>query len=90
MRQRWLLWFLLGCGSSGGDHPEDARSIDARAIDGAPADAAPVTPARDVTSAGGRITGGAYTMDVQLGGSFSQAPAKAAGTTFEANTAVKP
>jgi len=47
-------------------------------------------PGAEVNSASGRMTGGGYTMDVQLGTPFSQQPATGGGNTFEGNAPIKP
>jgi hypothetical protein len=91
---------MAACGSvkKGGD---DGGTIDASMIIDAPMtiyDAMPdakvgptaAPPGAEVNSAGGRVTGGGYTMDVQLGTPFSQQPATGAGKTFEGNAPVKP
>lgn len=96
MSKRWVLWIVLGasggCASSRAvPHDDAGPGSDAQVID-APrgTDAAQVTPAAQITPAAGRITGGTYTMDVQLGTPFSQKPAAAGAKTFQANSPVKP
>ncbi len=46
--------------------------------------------ANELTNSGARITGGGYTVDVQLGHPFSQGPVSGGGTTVEGGAAIKP
>ncbi|HVK84453.1 MAG TPA: hypothetical protein VM513_10125 [Kofleriaceae bacterium] len=84
--------------------PDDAGSgsgSDARPPDGPPPDAQPpdappdatvssAYPARELMSAGGRVTGGSLTVDVQLGHPIEQRAAGSGTKTFEGNAAIKP
>jgi hypothetical protein len=92
MTRTWVIVLALaGCGGSSTERHDDAAiPIDAPVAIDAPVDAAKATPATQLTAAGGRISGGAYTMDVELGTGLSQAPTAGAGKTFQADTAVKP
>lgn len=63
-------------------HPDDAAPPDATAI--------PAYPSREIMSAGGRVTGGTMTMDVQLGHPIDQRKATSGSTAVEGNAAVKP
>jgi hypothetical protein len=47
-------------------------------------------PGNDLTNSGGRVSGGGYTVDVQLGHPFAQGPAAGGGTTIEGGAAIKP
>jgi hypothetical protein len=53
-------------------------------------DAPPPSPGQALTSAGGRVTGATFTMDVQLGHSHGQNPMTAATYRLEASTPVEP
>ncbi len=44
----------------------------------------------DLTNSGARVSGGGYTVDVQLGHPFAQGPASGGGTTVEGGAAIKP
>lgn len=67
--------------------PSDAAVDDAATPD---ATMIPAYPAREIMSAGGRMTGGSLTVDVQLGHPIEQRAAGSGATTFEGNAAVKP
>lgn len=90
MRRWWTACAVtaaLGCGSHHAN--EDARVTPADARTDAPA-STPAYPATQLAPSGGRVTGGGYTMDVQLGQPTSQAPASGGGKTIQANTPIKP
>ncbi|MDB4957105.1 MAG: hypothetical protein JWO36_4674 [Myxococcales bacterium] len=77
----------VGCATSHSNRHDDAGvGSDSQTIDAA----THVTPSAQLTPAGGRMSGGVYHMDVQIGQPFSQQPTSATGKTFETNTAVKP
>ena len=50
---------------------------------------AQLPPAQDVISGSGRVTGGNFVMDAQLGQGAPQAPANGGGRVIEGNTAIK-
>jgi hypothetical protein len=88
-----LVAALVGCGSVSGGRDPDAS------LDGTPPDIdagvdAPVAMVIgnvvDLGAAGGRVTGGGLTFDVQVGHPFSQQQATGGGLTFEGSAAVKP
>jgi hypothetical protein len=70
--------------------PDDARDA---AVHDAPGQDAfvqpPPTPAREIVSGAGRMTGATYTLDVEIGVPFQ--PQKATGGTYtiQPNTAVQ-
>lgn len=88
-----------GCGSVGGT-PADARPADDAADDAAvdaapPLDAGPDAPTpsgtvRELGATGGRVTGGALVLDVQLGHPFSQAPTRAGAVVLGGGAAINP
>ena len=83
---------IAACGSSNNHHQDDAgmRPIDAM-TDGAVAiDAASVTPAAELIPAGGRLTGGGFTMDVVVGAGVSPRPANGGSTSVQTNSSIKP
>lgn len=97
------LVLVAACGSSGSHAKNDAAivpsdaAVDASAGTDAPrdapamgSDAATTYPAVQLTPGANRVVGGPYTMDIQIGLPFSQAPTSGNNTTFEANTAIKP
>ena len=67
-----------GQGSDGGDQPPDSGVV------------VRVTPARELTAGGGRLTGGSFVMDVSLGPGVSTVRASGPGLVMEANVALKP
>ena len=87
------------CGSVGGA-PADARPPDDAALDAADAAAPPVdagpdapTPSgtvRELGATGGRVTGGALVLDVQLGHPVSQRPARAGAVVLGGGAAINP
>ena len=84
-----------GNGDGGTTTYDAAKTIDAPmttydAMPDAPVGPKAAPPGAEVNSAGGRVTGGGYTMDVQLGTPFSQQPATGGGNTFEGNAPIKP
>ncbi len=99
-----LLAVILAAGACGGGGqihdarpPEDGAPVTdaAPAIDSAtPADAgvdaATARPGSDVSSAAGRMTGGGYTLDVQVGLPVDQRPASGGGHSFEGGAVIKP
>jgi hypothetical protein len=99
MRARWLVFvFVCACGkvsTSNSDGPvtTDAnvdapvQTADARLPDAMPDKG---TPGQELVSGGHHLTGGVYTMDVQIGNPFSQQPATGGGKTFQGNAPVKP
>ena len=99
----WLSVCLAaaGCASSSMGGGDDARradaagTVDAGAIDAAPpADAAPdaasVRPGREIVSTGGRLRGGAITMDVELGHPVEQSKATAGSVELRGAAVVIP
>ncbi len=48
-----------------------------------------VRPAKDIISGSGRVTGGNFVMDAQLGQGTPQAPANGGGRVIQGNTAIK-
>jgi hypothetical protein len=86
---------VAGCASG------NARAVDAGGTGGGPtADAAPPavidaaapppTPGQEIVGGGGRLSGGGFTMDVQVGHGVGQAPAVDAGLRLEGGAVVKP
>ena len=76
------------CSSETTAGPVDASPpADARAADAANAG---VRPAREVVTSGGRLRGGTYTFDVQIGHGVTQGKATAGSTRIEGAAAVKP
>jgi len=84
MRTAVLLLAVAGCGGR-------VVAIDAGSQgDAGPADAAPPGQAIDLTTAGGRMSGGTYTLDFQVGHATDQGRATGGTTTIEGGAAVKP
>lgn len=95
-----LLLALIGCGSAvphdDAGPPDDAAVVDAP-ID-APVDAAidagieppPARSGAEITGAAGRLAGGGYQVDIQLGHPASQQPAAAGGYTVTGGALVAP
>ena len=84
---------LLVCACGSVNNSKDAGLPDAQpAPDARPNgfDAAPPSPAREILTGGGRVTGPTYTFDVTIGHGFEQKPMKGPITTAEGNTAIKP
>jgi hypothetical protein len=48
-----------------------------------------VRPAKDLVSGSGRLTGGNFVMNAQVGQGMPQAPATGGGRIIEGNTAIK-
>ena len=59
--------------------------------DAGPADASTAAsrPTFEPSTTGGRVSGGAYTVDVQLGHPFTQGPVTGGGTTTEGGALIK-
>lgn len=91
---RLVLAVVLGLGACGSSHKgsDDARPDDARTtVDARPTDASvAVRTGVEIVPAGGRLTGGGYTLDVQVGHATSQAPATGGGKQVEGNAPIKP
>ncbi len=51
--------------------------------------AASVRPAKDIVAGGGRMTGGNFVMNAQVGQGTPQAPATGGGRVIQGNTAIK-
>jgi hypothetical protein len=97
MRRLFWLSVVLVLGSAcGGESssPPDAAAIDGGGgADASSTDAGPpagAREAREIVSGGGRVTGGAMTMDVQLGHPVQQGPAAGGSLTVEGGAAIKP
>lgn len=71
-----------------GDVPIDAPDASVP-IDAAPDGPLP-SPGQDFSSAGGRVGGATFTMDVQLGHPHSQEQLQGSTYRLEANTPIKP
>lgn len=86
------LWAALtACGSVDKGHPDAAPDPDA-GVD-APPDAPMPMPSgnvRELPAAGGRVSGGGLTFDVELGHAFAQQETTGGGLTFTGQAAVKP
>jgi hypothetical protein len=69
--------------------PEDAATQN----DAAPQDDAALDPVNrsgaQLTPTSGRVSGGVYTLDVQIGHPFAQRPVTGGGTTVEGGAAIK-
>jgi hypothetical protein len=71
----FVVLVFAGCASSSsGSHPDAAQTTDASVIDidggvdvDAPPAVAPPRPGQDIVSAGGRMSAGTVTMDVEIG-----------------------
>jgi hypothetical protein len=87
-----LVVCLGGCGSSHPGTDDAARQIDAaNVVDARPIDAPVSTHTGiEITPASGRLQGGNYTLDVQVGHPTSQAPATGGGKQLEGNAPIKP
>jgi hypothetical protein len=89
-----LLWSCVvgACGniSRPGNDDFDAGQHDAAVIDTGVPDAVPPTASREIVGGAGRLTGGTYTLDVEIGHSFGQQPASGPTYTIEGNAAIKP
>lgn len=51
--------------------------------------AASLRPARDIIAGSGRLSGGAFVMDAQVGQGTPQAPATGGARVIQGNTAIK-
>jgi hypothetical protein len=95
--RRWSLCWLILTAAACGDNNKVRRDDAGTGSDAMPADAAvpdasvpPGYSAREILSAGGRVTGGSLTVDVQLGHPIEQRATGSGAKTFEGNAAVKP
>lgn len=91
-----VVWTLAACGNitrkPNGGVPGDARH-DAAVPHDAAIDAMvqpPPTPAREVISGAGHMTGATYTLEVEIGVPFEPQKASSATYTLQPNTAVQP
>ena len=95
IRVALLLLCLGSCGNITRKQ-DDAGVRDDAPRDSAPPDDAPVdatsAPRKgvDITNAAGRVTGGGFTVDVQLGHPIPQRPVTGGGFTVEGGAAIKP
>ena len=80
----WTAALLLACGCGSVTQTDDASpAIDAAAHGGPP-------PSAELPPASGRVSGGTYTLDVEVGLPFSQGPSVGGGYLIQASTTVKP
>jgi hypothetical protein len=82
MRFKWGLLLVLALCACGGSSIEQS--------DAGPPDAQPFKPGREITAAGGRVSGGAFKMDVQVGHTVSQQPAVGGSKKIEGSAVIKP
>ncbi len=82
----------VGCGSGTPGVADDAGAPRDALVERTDAGLTAPAPraARDVLPAGGRISGGAFIMDVTVGHGIKQTRTSNQGTSLEGNTAVKP
>ena len=91
---RVMLAFVIGSVGCHSSHPasDAARQIDARSVvDAGLVDApAGARTGLEITPASGRLKGGVYTLDVEVGHASSQGPATGGGKQLEGNAPIKP
>jgi hypothetical protein len=99
IRVGWSIPLLLvvvlgGCGNVQAIDaaPDDAPPTPDAGVDAAPPapDAAQAPRAVDLAGAGGRVSGGTYTFDIQIGHPTDQGSAQGGTYTIEGGAAVKP
>jgi hypothetical protein len=87
---------LLACGNVDNPNETDAATAADAGADGAPAPDAPdmppppVPPGRELASAAGRMSGGGWTADVQLGSLTSQSNATGGTWTAKGGAPLNP
>jgi hypothetical protein len=96
----WTLALLVGLcvGACGGPvsaidaAPADAPPVPDAGVDAAPPppDAAEAPRTLDLTGAAGRVSGGTYTFDIQIGHPADQGSAQGGTYSIEGGAAVKP
>lgn len=90
---RWIaliLWCAAACGSISPSTPHDAGIDMAVDSPSPPIIPPPLREAREFVGGGARMTGGAYTFDIQIGHAMQQGKASGATYKLEGNAAVKP
>jgi hypothetical protein len=91
------LALTAACGSTtapaadaGADAAVDAAVDAAPPLDAGPDAPTPSGTVRELGATGGRVTGGALVLDVQLGHPFSQAPTRAGAVVLGGGAAINP